>query len=202
MSYDKDLMANSSLGKAWRAANDQLSKSEYENINLTMVCEELDNWVANDSLNLRRSLSLSASSILVHGACRFYRDETDKLLKDASKLSQQIMLSHYQSDASSSEDDDESFDTDETREYKTEDTSTILQRKRPMETDNRSKQTKRVKLDAQSNSTKSNSDNDGSDHNLDGVVRGSTHLVEECNVPSNSNLEVNLFITIYFLDVV
>ncbi|CAG5046997.1 unnamed protein product [Parnassius apollo] len=86
------------------------------------------------------------------------------------------MLSNCQSDASSLEDVDESFHTDEAREYRTE--------------DNSSKHRKRVKLGAQSNSSKSTSDNGGSGHNLDGVVGGSTNLVEKCNVPSDSDLEV------------
>ncbi|CAG5047009.1 unnamed protein product [Parnassius apollo] len=120
----------------------------------------------------------------------FDTDETvEYRTEDAFKLSQQVMLSDYLSDASSLEDDDESFHTSETIEYRTEDTSTILQRKRRMETDNSSKERKRVKFRAQSNSSKSTSDNERSDHNLDGVVRGSNNLVEECHVPSDSNLE-------------
>ncbi|CAG5007340.1 unnamed protein product [Parnassius apollo] len=67
--------------------------------------------------------------------------------------------------------------------------SPILQRKRPMKTDNGSKETKRFKFGAHINSSKLSSNNEGSDHNLDGVIGESTNLANECDIPSNSNLE-------------
>ncbi|CAG9791218.1 unnamed protein product [Diatraea saccharalis] len=83
MFYDKNLMNSRHLGKVWRVANN-IEVSCNEDVNMPIICNNLDSWIASRDEEPYKRLSLRTSAVLVDGAAKLYKRKINQLYEDMS----------------------------------------------------------------------------------------------------------------------